>query len=50
MIEMNKRIVVIGSGNVATHLALALYNKGYITQQVYSRQMANAETLAKRVV
>lgn len=49
MIEMNKRIVVIGSGNVATHLALALYKKGYDILQVYSRQLAHAETLAKRV-
>lgn len=49
MIEMNKRIVVVGSGNVATHLALALYKKGYDILQVYSRQLANAETLAKRV-
>ena len=49
MIEMNKRIVVIGSGNVATHLALALCKKGYDILQVYSRQLANAETLANRV-
>ena len=49
MIEMNKRIVVVGSGNVATHLALALYKKGYDILQVYSRQLANAETLANRV-
>ena len=46
---MNKRIVVIGSGNVATHLALALCKKGYDILQVYSRQLANAETLANRV-
>lgn len=46
---MNKNIVIIGSGNVATHLALALYEKEEKIVQVYSRQLANAEVLAKRV-
>ena len=46
---MKKDIVIIGSGNVATHLAQALYEKGENIVQVYSRQLANAELLAKRV-
>ena len=46
---MNKNIVIIGSGNVATHLSLALYKNGENIEQVYSRQIANAEILAERV-
>lgn len=46
---MKNDIVIIGSGNVATHLAQALYEKGENIVQVYSRQLANAELLAKRV-
>lgn len=40
------RIVIIGAGNVATHLAKALDNKHDIIQ-VYSKELANAQTLAK---
>ena len=43
-----KRVVMIGSGNVATSLALALKDKCEIVQ-VYSRTLANAESLAERV-
>ena len=42
------RVVMIGSGNVATSLALALKDKCEIVQ-VYSRTLANAESLAERV-
>lgn len=40
------RIVFIGAGNVATHLSLALKNKGHDIVQVYSRTKGNAELLA----
>src|SRR5690606_5676003 len=39
-------IVVIGSGNIATHLAANLSNLGHDILQVYSRNIANAEALA----
>lgn len=42
-------IVVIGAGNVATHLATQLYNKGFHIVQVYSRQLSNAQALADAV-
>lgn len=41
-------MVLIGSGNVATSLALALNGKCHLVQ-VYSRSMASAEALASRV-
>lgn len=43
------KAVIIGSGNVATHLALALQKKGIIICQVYSRTAANAELLAQQL-
>lgn len=45
---MRWRVVLIGSGNVATSLALALNGKCHLVQ-VYSRSMASAEALASRV-
>ena len=42
---MKKRIVLIGSGNVATHLALGLKDECHI-MQVYSRILAHAERLS----
>ncbi|MBQ2163438.1 MAG: DUF2520 domain-containing protein [Muribaculaceae bacterium] len=45
---MKWRVVLIGSGNVATSLALALNGKCHLVQ-VYSRSMASAEALASRV-
>lgn len=45
---MKKRIVIIGSGNVATSIALALKNKCEVAQ-IYSRTLTNAEALAKLV-
>ena len=42
-------VVLIGSGNVATHLGLALKAKGVTISQVYSRNVLNAELLAKKL-
>ncbi|WP_240452786.1 MULTISPECIES: Rossmann-like and DUF2520 domain-containing protein [Sphingobacterium] len=42
-------IVVLGSGNVATHLAKALYKHGHVIKQVFSKQSANAFALADAV-
>ncbi len=43
------RISIIGSGNVATHLAAALKNAGHRLVQVYSRDIQNAALLAYHV-
>jgi predicted short-subunit dehydrogenase-like oxidoreductase (DUF2520 family) len=43
------RITIIGSGNVATHLAAAFKNAGHRIVQVYSRNMHNAALLAYHV-
>jgi len=43
------RITIIGSGNVATHLAAALKNAGHLIVQVYSRNIQNAALLAYHV-
>jgi predicted short-subunit dehydrogenase-like oxidoreductase (DUF2520 family) len=43
------RITIIGSGNVATHLAVAFKNAGHRIVQVYSRAMQNAALLAYHV-
>lgn len=42
-------IVIIGSGNVATHISMALKEAGNRIVQVYSRTRGNAELLARRV-
>lgn len=39
--------VIIGAGNVATHLAAALQTAGVTIKAVWSRNIANATTLAK---
>lgn len=46
---MIRNIVIIGSGNLATQLGLALVKKGLNIRQVYSRDIANAEVLAHRL-
>lgn len=46
---MSKKIVIIGSGNVATHMAIALFTKEQTILQIYSRQLTHAEDLAKKV-
>ena len=43
------RITFIGSGNVATHLALAMYGRGHVVEQIYSRNKEHAALLAARV-
>jgi predicted short-subunit dehydrogenase-like oxidoreductase (DUF2520 family) len=43
------RITIIGSGNVATHLAAAFKNSGHAIMQVYSRDLQNASLLAYHV-
>jgi predicted short-subunit dehydrogenase-like oxidoreductase (DUF2520 family) len=43
------RITIIGSGNVATHMAAALKNAGHNIVQVYSRNIQNAALLAYHV-
>lgn len=42
-------IVIIGSGNVATQLGIALFRASHKVVQVYSRSMDNAQRLAKLV-
>lgn len=47
---MNKKdfsIVCIGAGNVATHLAQALQQKGFHLSQIYSRTQESAQALAQ---
>ncbi len=44
-----KNITLIGSGNVATHLGLAFFNKGFIINQVFSKQFENASILANKI-
>ena len=41
-----KTAAFIGSGNVATHLALAMHNAGVSIRQVFSRRIENARRLA----
>lgn len=43
------KISIIGSGNLATQLGLALYKEGYFISQIYSRNKKNAETLSKKL-
>ena len=43
------RITFIGSGNVATHLALTLHGRGHVIEQVWSRNIEHATLLASRV-
>ena len=44
-----KNIILVGSGNVATHLGIALQNYNYKIVQVYSRSIENAKTLAQKL-
>lgn len=43
------KVVFIGAGNVATHLATELYRKSFDIIQVYSRTLESASALAERV-
>ncbi|MGO3193533.1 MAG: Rossmann-like and DUF2520 domain-containing protein [Sphingobacterium sp.] len=40
-------IVIVGSGNIATHFATSFNGQGHNILQVYSRNLANAQALAK---
>jgi predicted short-subunit dehydrogenase-like oxidoreductase (DUF2520 family) len=42
-------IVLIGAGNVATHLGVALQNAGLTIKQVFSRTIGSAELLAAKL-
>lgn len=42
-------IVIIGAGNLATHLAKALIHAGHVIRAIYSRSPASAETLAESI-
>lgn len=44
-----KRVSIIGTGNVATHLAIALHTSGIDIIQVFGRNQNNAKSLASRV-
>lgn len=46
---MSVSISIVGSGNVATHLTLALHNAGCTIRQVLSREFDHASLLASRV-
>ncbi len=46
---MSHRIVLIGAGNLATHLASGLKEAGYRIVQVFSRTREAAEVLAARI-
>jgi len=48
-LEKIKNIVLIGAGNVATHLAYAFENAGLQILQVYSRTVDSAKTLAENL-
>lgn len=43
-----KRVSLIGSGKVATHLGIALEDNGIVIEEVYSRNIKNAKTLARK--
>ena len=46
---MSKKVTIIGSGNVATQLATALYAKGCTIVETASRTLAHAQALAQTV-
>lgn len=43
------KIIILGAGNVATHLALALHHAGHEIVQIYSRTEASAKALATQI-
>ena len=44
-----KNIILVGAGNVSTHLGIALKNCNYKIVQVYSRSIENAKKLAQKL-
>jgi len=47
--SLKPKIVFIGAGNLATNLAMALFNGGYQIIQVYSRSQVSAGNLSSKV-
>ena len=43
----NKKIAIIGSGNVATHLAEVFFEQKLDVTEIYSRNTEEAEKIAK---
>ena len=43
------KIIIIGAGNVATHIAKRLYEKEHNILQIFNRSLENALLLAKEV-
>ena len=46
---MIENVVIIGAGNLATQLALTLFEKGIQVKQIYSRKIESATELAGKV-
>lgn len=46
---MIEKVVLIGAGNLATQLGLALHEKNIQVKQVYSRTLVSAKTLAEKL-
>ena len=44
-----KKILIIGSGNVAHHLSIALKNSGFEISQIFSRNLITSEKLASKI-
>lgn len=44
-----KSVSIIGAGNVATHLALGLNNRNFSIKEIWSKNISNAELLAKKI-
>lgn len=49
MADNHKNVVLVGSGNVATHLGMALQKSGYKVVQVFSRTESSASVLARQL-
>ena len=46
---LKNKIVLVGAGNVATHLGLALKEKGFSIEQVYSYTLKSAQELGEKL-
>ena len=44
--NLMKKILIVGSGNVAHHLSIALKNSGFEISQIFSRNLISAGKLA----
>ncbi len=47
--QIHFSIAIVGAGNVATNLALSLFETGVTIRSVYSRNMENTHVLAAQV-